>query len=89
MFFLSLRFIVACFRAYAYVNIESQEVASIPVMDTPRQYAVYFFAPAELDGARLLSAFDYLFVEGGNNNPAVGVTLQALQVDSYLPPAGD
>jgi hypothetical protein len=77
------------FRAYAYVNIESQETASIPVAGTPRQYAVYFFATAELDGAKLLSAFDYLFIEGGNNNPSVALTLQALQVESYLPPLAE
>ncbi len=68
----------------ALVNIESQgSLARIPVDGNAIEYQMWLQTPAEIAGSTWIFSFDYLYVDNTDNDPAVTVTLENLDIVSY------
>jgi hypothetical protein len=66
------------------VNIESiDESSRVPTFLESQEYNVWYMAPQELDGNTLMFSFDYLFTPDSNNDPAISLTLETLEVTSF------
>ncbi len=71
----------------AYLNIDARASDSrIPVAGAPEVYTLWFEAPAAIEGSTLLYSFDYLYMGGSDEDPAIQLTLQTLTAKAYPAP---
>lgn len=83
-----MRLNTSTFRAASVVNIDSRNVNSpVPGFLEPQEYTVWLVAEEELAGDRLFFAFDYLLPAASQDDPAVELILEQLDVTSFPVPS--
>ncbi len=71
----------------SYVNVESvSNGAQLPAAGAPQQYKLFFESREEISGNPVIFALDYLFIPGGDNSPTESITLENLEIQSFLSP---
>jgi hypothetical protein len=79
-----LRLNESSFNASVLTNVESvTESARVPGASDKVTFDLYLAGRPEIAGQSLLAAFDYLFVDALNNDPAIALILESLTIRSY------